>query len=89
MQLAMTLTREDEDLNEYEIPILVTYTWHPAYKGARDGRYGPPIEPDEPASVDIDEVTSSGKPLEITSSEEETILSAIGEHLYELHTSRF
>jgi hypothetical protein len=30
-------------------------TW-PASKGARDGKYGPPLEPDEDAGFDVDSV---------------------------------
>lgn len=39
-----------------ELNITVTYTAHAAYRGATDGPFGPPIEPDEPAYIEIDSV---------------------------------
>lgn len=37
-----------------EFPVLITYAYHKAYRGTRDGRGGPPLEPDEPAWIEVD-----------------------------------
>ena len=50
-QRQVSFTRDD---GETELALLVDYTRYRARRGARDGRYGPPIEPDEPAHVEID-----------------------------------
>jgi hypothetical protein len=44
----------------YDIPCEIEYAYYKAYRGARDGRYGPPLEPDEPAHVEIEQVTFNG-----------------------------
>lgn len=31
----------------------VEYSYHPASRGMRDGQFGPPIEPDEPAYIEV------------------------------------
>jgi hypothetical protein len=55
------------EIDEVEVELKVAYTFHPAYRGARDGRFGPPIEPDEPACVEIDSVTNKeGKEIELS-----------------------
>lgn len=41
--------------NEY-YNIIVVATHHPYYKGRRDGKYGPPIEPDEPEHWEIESI---------------------------------
>lgn len=57
-----TLTREAEDGEDIEIPVVVSYTFHRAHRGATDGKYGPPLEPSEPAHIEIDDVsTPSGE----------------------------
>lgn len=48
-----------------EFPLEVRYTFYPACQGARDSLggvrgAGPPLEPDEPASVEIDDVILLG-----------------------------
>lgn len=55
------------EINNEEVPVVVEYTFYPFHRGARDGRFGPPIEPDEPAHVEIDSVTDkNGKQLELS-----------------------
>lgn len=46
---------------EREIPVVVTYEYHPGCRGARDSLggvrgAGPPLEPDEPPQVEITSV---------------------------------
>jgi hypothetical protein len=36
--------------------VVVNWTGHKARAGATDGRYGPTIEPDEPAYIEVDSV---------------------------------
>lgn len=43
------------------IPCEVEYEYHRAHRGARDGRYGPALEPDEDAEVEIVDITLDGK----------------------------
>lgn len=55
------------EIDDVEVEVIVDYTFYRAYRGARDGRFGPPIEPDEPAHVEINSVTDkSGKELELS-----------------------
>lgn len=49
---SVTATIEFPDGEEHDVEI--TYTYYPGCRGARDGRFGPPLEPDEPASVEIE-----------------------------------
>lgn len=56
--MQFTVTREDAQGNETEVELEISYTYHRARSGARDslgGRRGagPPLEPDEPASIEI------------------------------------
>jgi hypothetical protein len=48
--------------DEDEIEVVVEYIYHRAYHGARDSLggvrgAGPPLEPDEPAGIEIESVT--------------------------------
>lgn len=68
-----------------ETPITVEYTPHKAYRGATDGPHGPPIEPSEPAWIEIDGCTDAdGKDVEITDDEVDEIGDEIAEYLAEL-----
>jgi len=52
------------EVGEAEQEVTVDYTFYPYYRGARDGRWGPPIEPDEPAHIEIDSITDeAGKDI--------------------------
>jgi hypothetical protein len=46
---------------EYEVD--VHYHYSPACKGARDGKFGPPLEPDEDAQIEIERVVLSKQPI--------------------------
>lgn len=64
-QVTMTINRNDE-----EIEVTVSGTFIPACRGARDGRFGPPIEPDEPAYFEIELASDkSGREIELTEDE--------------------
>jgi len=48
-----------------DVVLTVEYTYNKAYRGQRDSLggisgAGPPIEPDEPASIDIESITAVG-----------------------------
>lgn len=45
-----------EDDNEIEHNWEVDYVFHRGYRGASDGKHGPPLEPDEPATIEITQV---------------------------------
>lgn len=61
------LTRGDDDT---ETVVTVTYTFHRACAGSRDGLTGPPIEPDEPAHCEIESIDGpDGKPFDVTKKE--------------------
>lgn len=61
-----------------ETPIIVHYTPVKAYKGATDGRFGPKLEPDEPAHIEIDWVEGpDGKPITLTDEMEEALAEKI------------
>ena len=62
------------------IDVIVHYTYHKAYRGATDGRYGPPLEPDEPAHIEIDDVLST---ISTTEKEDEDIITAIETYMKE------
>jgi hypothetical protein len=54
------ITRE---VNLVDVPCEIEYAYYKGCKGARDGRYGPPLEPDEPPQVEIDAVVFMGRDL--------------------------
>jgi hypothetical protein len=62
---SFTVTRD----NDEEIDLSVTGKYYPSTRGARDGRWGPPIEPDEPAEFEIESVTRHGVEFELTEEE--------------------
>jgi len=72
---------------EEEIEIEVEYTAHRAHRGMRDSLggkagAGPPLEPDEDAYVEIDEVfDKDGIDIELTIQEHERILEEIEDGL--------
>jgi len=66
-----------------EIEIEVEYTPHRACRGRTDGRYGPPLEPDEPAGIEIESVSIAGSTtrFELTEDEEREIEEQICDEL--------
>lgn len=82
--------------DDKEVEISVQYTACPFIRGARDGRYGPPIEPDEPAHIEIEGIEVTGGDLsapgittgkdgkcyiELSKDQENRLEEEIGEHL--------
>ena len=45
------------------VNVIVEGKYWPMMKGARDGRFGPPIEPDEPESFEIESVKLDGREI--------------------------
>lgn len=80
-QHRMILTRgEDQE----EVSIIVHYTSHGAIRGAREGGRGLPLEPDEPAHLEIDGVTDEhGKPLDTTLEENDDIAHSINDAVFD------
>lgn len=74
------------DSEENEVEIWVSYTTYPAIRGARDG-FGVPLEPDEPASCDINDVEDlDGKFIDfeaLSFHDKERIMEEISEQEYE------
>ena len=70
MITSITITRDDIDTE-----VDVDFTYHPAYRGRRDSiggkrGAGPPLEPDEDASIEINSVKDAeGYEYELTESE--------------------
>jgi hypothetical protein len=66
--ITMTVERDEK-----EIEVTIEATYNPGCRGARDGRWGPPIEPDEPAHFEIESAKDeNGNEIELTDSELET-----------------
>jgi hypothetical protein len=79
MTAILTLSRDNKD-----IEVLVTYTYDKGSKGCRDSLggvrgAGPPLEPDEPPSIEIESVENleTGELLEFSSSDEASILPVL------------
>jgi hypothetical protein len=92
-QYKTTVTVGDD---EQEVEISVQYTAYPFIRGARDGRYGPPIEPDDPGGIEIEGIevvggdisapgittASDGKRyIELSEDQEDKLNEEIGEYL--------
>ncbi len=83
-----------------EVPVIVHYEAHPFIKGGTDGPGGPPLEPDEPAHIEIDyaELDCEGRDtvyVDLTKEQSELIREQIAESLdddndaaYEAHCDR-
>ena len=83
VRLTLTIDRDGED---YEVEAEVTY--HPPCRGARDSPCGirgagPPLEPDEDASIEIETVWHDGEEIEC---DKETTRK-IEEAAWDLHNS--
>jgi hypothetical protein len=57
------MSKTNRELTLVDVPCEIEYTFYKGCKGARDGRYGPPLEPDEPPQVEIDAVVFMGRDL--------------------------
>lgn len=71
-----------------EVQVEVEYTYHRAHRGARDNLCGkrgagPPLEPDEPAEIEIESVLDavSGADVELSNAEHDRIIDAIADSL--------
>ncbi len=80
MEIETTIERHD-GAYKVTIPIVVEYFFHKGSRGARDSiggkpRTGPPLEPDEPPSIEIGNVSdaNTGHDIELTRAEEERIM---------------
>ena len=64
------------------LPVTVAYSYYPLSRGTTDGRYGPKIEPDEPAHVEIDSIKSDdGAECEVSEDEINSLEAEIMDHL--------
>lgn len=80
VEFAFTIER-----NEEQIELLIVGEYSPASKGATDGKYGPPIEPDEPDFIEIDSATDEdGNEIELTEEEYEKAVEEGLEKLAEM-----
>lgn len=52
----MTPSRTQQEITLVDVPCEIEYHYYRGCRGARDGKYGPPLEPDEPADVEIESV---------------------------------
>lgn len=76
------------DINEDSIPIKIHYEYYGFCPGSTDGRYGPKLEPDEPAHIEIDLVEGSdGQVIELTDKQIEYYEGEILEHLDSVESS--
>ena len=71
VRTTITVEREDE-----EIEVECVFCFHPASRGQRDScggvpGAGPPLEPDEPASLDFECATAGGVDIGLTKYETE------------------
>ena len=83
------LTRGDDD---HEVPVTVHYTACKARTGKLEGGRGLPLEPDEPAHIEIDGVNrddSAGEDIDISPREREELAREISDHEYEEACGRF
>lgn len=75
------LTRGDDDI---ETTVTVTYVLHQACAGSTDGRFGPKIEPDEPAHCEIESIIGTdGKVFDVTTRERQDIHDSCLEDAWE------
>jgi hypothetical protein len=70
MTIQTSIIRDDTDI---EVTVELSYT--PAERGSRD-RYGAPLEPDYPASFEVESVVdNNGKEYDLTDSEERLVIN--------------
>lgn len=63
-----------------ETPVTVHYVTHRASYGRTDGRFGPKLEPDEPAHLEIEYIeTADGRDVAVTDAVEASLIEAIVE----------
>lgn len=76
-----SLERGDDD-NIEDIDVTIHFIWTPGCKGSTDGRFGPKLEPDEPAGVEEFWVTTpDGKDFQTTKEEDKFILELCENHM--------
>lgn len=76
MEFEYTLTREDDEGNEVELQVTVSGEAVRESRGSRD-RWGCPLEPDEPATFEVESVTDDdGNEIELTDDEYTNIVEA-------------
>ena len=56
----MKSSKTEREISLIDVPCEIEYTYYKGCKGARDGRFGPPLEPDEPPEVEIFSVKHAG-----------------------------
>lgn len=67
--------------NADDVPVTVHYTAHAACKGSTDGPGGPKLEPDEPAFIEIEQVTFDGRIVNLSKPDERALRDEIAEEL--------
>ena len=68
-----TVIRDDE-----EVPVTAELSYHRFCPGSTDGRFGPKLEPDEPAGFEYEGAeTDDGESIELTDSEIQDICSEL------------
>ena len=72
----VTITNKDDE----EIELEVDFDYNRACRGSRD-RYGVPLEPDDPESIDINTVTLDGKDYPTTKEESERVEEAVWKYI--------
>lgn len=76
MEFTYTLNRTDDDGNDIELEVTVIGEPIRAMRGSRD-RWGCPLEPDEPATFEINSVTDEeGNEIELTDDEYTNVVEA-------------
>ena len=81
--MKFTITIEQDDGTEIDVQVEAVY--YPGCKGARDSccgvrNAGPPLEPDEPAYVEIETVSHNGQKIEVSDMAMESIEEQAMEH---------
>jgi hypothetical protein len=56
----MKTSKTTREITLVDVPCEIEYTYYKGCKGARDGRFGPPLEPDDPPEVEIISVMYEG-----------------------------
>lgn len=74
-----TFTFEDSQVDGAEFEVEVEYSYCKGYVGSTDGRFGPKLEPDEPAHFEIDSVTRDGEPFDLTTEQEDHVLETLAD----------
>ena len=81
--MKFTITIEQDDGTEIDVQVAAIY--YPGCKGTRDSccgvpGAGPPLEPDDPPYLEIQQVTHNGQPIEVADEMLDEIEAEIMEH---------